>query len=246
MVLAMLVGACIGVSVVVMFHRDRFAWPASVPAAVVPMCAVIAIAALWKWRRLDIDIGLAVDSAIEALSRSSKFEASIRKSWVIGTVVSVLLMVAIVLVPTRDPNSAKQVVGGAVLFAIPCGMLVFGYLFKSGPTLVIDAHGLRHAAFGRIPWVSIVGLKYVETASGGYKVRRLLIAIASPHRFARQLPWLMRFVRPSLASAATPFGELQVWLDALDEPHEVIVAAAHEFRERAALIAMDADAPTSS
>jgi hypothetical protein len=40
--------------------------------------------------------------------------------------------------------------------------MLFGWALKPGSTLVIDLDGLKHAAFGRIPWESIVGLHYSE------------------------------------------------------------------------------------
>jgi hypothetical protein len=231
----MLVGACIGLSVVVVFLRDRFGWSASVPGTVVPVCVVIAIAAAWKWYRLDFDIAAAVERAIEGLSRASGFEASIRKSITIGVVVCVLFLVAMLFAPTHGSHSAARLaLGVVVLIVIPCALMLFGWALKPGPTLVIDLDGLKHAAFGRIPWESIVGLHYSEFRfrDPGYTMRTLHIAVASPHRFAHRFPWIMRYLRPSLASAATRFGELQMSLNLLDEPHEVIIAAAYEFRGR--------------
>jgi hypothetical protein len=232
-VLAMLVGACIGAIVIVLFYRDRFDWPAFVPSVVVPVCLVIASAAVWKWYWLDIDIAEAVDRAIERLSRSSSFEASISKTFAIGTAVGTVLLVALVFAPTREPHTALRVgLGLFALIVVACGMVLYGWALKPGATLVMDTHGLRHAAFGRIPWEAIVGLQYEEIESRNSTVRLLNIAIASPHRFAHQLPRLARILRPELSSPATRFGELKVSLNALDQPHEVIVAAAYEFRGR--------------
>jgi hypothetical protein len=80
-----------------------------------------------------------------------------------------------------------------------------------------------------------VGLHYSEftfLSEPSYTARTLTIAVASPHRFAHRLPWITRVLRPSLSSASSRFGEFQVSLNMLDEPHEVIVAAAYEFRGR--------------
>lgn len=163
MALAMLVGACIGLSVVVVLFGHRFGWRPSRAWVAVVLCGVVASAAIWKWRSLDVDIAAEVERKLEALSRCYRFEASLRKSVMFALLVGAVLWPAMALLATREPTIMRLALGAVGLLTLAALIMTFGYAVKPGPTLVMDARGLYHAGFGRIPWDAIVGLQYGET-----------------------------------------------------------------------------------
>jgi hypothetical protein len=120
------------------------------------------------------------------------------------------------------------------LVALMLGGVFLPYLRRRGPALILDADGVDHVLYGRIPWAQVDGLFLRElTPPSGPTQFRLLLGVADPRAWAAREPALSRWMRAGGPDGPRS-GVLSIPLNLLDVEPEIVHLAATTLRDRVA------------
>jgi len=115
-------------------------------------------------------------------------------------------------------------------------LVVFDLLrqvLRPGPMLTLDAAGIEHGAYGRIPWSEVLSLRHEERRIRATSMHVLHLKVRDPVRYLDRAPLFFRLGKRGWRRSPPATGELPVALNVLDCPPRAVVDAAMRLHARA-------------
>lgn len=181
-------------------------------------------------------IKAAKEAAVAALSFSgNRFEADTKKIMLL--LFMILLMPLILLFPIAvfiTKIFTPFTVGGSLfllLMAIALGAMLLSYFRRGKPMLAMDSFGLDHGWYGMIRWDQIHGI-FLQSVEIKHSIQHtLFLGVSRPGQYLKNTPWLLRlFTRRKTMEA--DFGSLNIPLNFLNQPAQLVHAATLDLRKR--------------
>ena len=182
-----------------------------------------------KW--LDKWLDQANQSDLEKSLESGTFEAR-GSFWRATTMAGLCLLLAFGIPASLMRNETIMAMAAffLLLLFLSLGWGLFRQLWRPGPLLKIDSHGLDHAMYGPIPWVDVIGLDLRITQIRWFTIHTLWIGVRNPHRYFRHAPWLVRWMCAQRSNRYSTFGPISIPLNELSKDASLIYRSAHSLR----------------
>lgn len=192
----------------------------------------------WGWQRLR-RLGRERDAALKAHARKPgrRFQAS-SNPMLQAMVLVVMLGFSLLLLFEPDLDLRYQRAGGVLmlLLTIYCGWVVIGSEPDDTPMLGMDAGGLDHAWFGRVPWHEVHGIallhEEVVIHRHTQRVPLMVLGVARPDRYVQRGSVAVRLAQEQPFATGAAFGELRIPLAPLDERPARVVRIASSLRQK--------------
>lgn len=129
--------------------------------------------------------------------------------------------------------------------AAACAVLLLLVVFdllrqvlRPGPMLTLDAAGVEHGAYGRIPWPQVLSLRHEERRVRATAIHVLHLKVRDPVRYLDRAPLFFRLGKRDWRRSPPAAGELPIALNVLDCPPRAVVETAMRLHARARAHAM--------
>ena len=126
----------------------------------------------------------------------------------------------------RDRPGLGLVSGAFVLLFLFLGWEMLRQALRPGPMLRVDARGIEHALYGRIPWSEVVGLQLHSVRIRYSTQYTLFLGVRRPLRFLREAPPLTRWLQGMRLRGDPAYGALPIGLNVLGKDPQLIHQAA--------------------
>ena len=174
-------------------------------------------------------------AALEGIRRGDALEASLS--------ISSLLLVAVVISMFAACTWVLLQRGvwlfGAASLATTVLLLALGWqnivlpALRPGPLLRMDADGIQHGAYGRIPWNQILGVWLERTTMRGHAAHALHLQVSNAATYLQQVPFFIRWLHWREPTGANAPATLRIPLGMLDKDAVLIHDACQVWLDRA-------------
>lgn len=167
----------------------------------------------------------------EALERTGVFEASASAPHLILLIGFCLMFGVGAWAALRGDQVGWALLSlGLLVLMIVLAWSLLRQIWRKGPMLRIDRHGIDHALHGPIPWEDVIGLSLQTIRMKHQTVQTLLLGVRNPYRYLRQASGPAQWLNEHRFRYAS-FGSLPIPLNALGKEAEHIHHCARTLRE---------------
>jgi hypothetical protein len=164
---------------------------------------------------------------LDAVRHGQAFEAS-GGAWMSIVFALLLLLFGFGAYAGWSKDKPGMAVGSAALLLLFLflGWELLGRALRPGPMLRIDARGIEHALYGRIPWSEVVGLQLQSIRIRYSTQYTLFLGVRRPLRYLREAPPLTRWLQGMRLRGDPAYGALPIGLNVLGKEPQLIHDAA--------------------
>lgn len=194
----------------------------------------VSVGAGWLYRHAGMVEAQAVrDQTDDAVGRgrlvaSGRLFAPLLALLVIGG----MLVTGVFLVIQKQQWGHAVLIGAVAVLLIVAAFDLLRQALRPGPMLTLDAAGIEHGAYGRIPWSDVVSIWHQRTRVRASTIHVLQVKVRDPVRYLDGAPLFFRWGKRDWRKSPPATGELQIALNVLDRPPETIAAVAQALHGR--------------
>jgi hypothetical protein len=192
----------------------------------------------WAWRQLRrLDRERAVAMEVHARKPGRRFQAD--GNPILQAIVLTGLLGATTLLFLMDLGRGQGLlVMGMLAVTIYVGFVAISGQPDDTPVLGMDATGLDHVWFGRVPWNQVhgIGLEQQELViqRRTYRVPVLVLGVSHPDRYQARAPVAVRVGQEEFMGTGATYGELRIPLGPTEERPARVVLVAKGLRDQVA------------
>ena len=169
--------------------------------------------------------------ALDAVRRGQAFEAG-GNPWMLVLFALVLLLFGFGVyggIAKGNPGMTALSAALVLLFLVFGGEIV-RQLLRPGPMLRMDARGIEHALYGRIPWNEVIGLQLQSVRIRYSTQYTLFLGVCEPLRYLRNAPPLTRWLQGRRLRDNPAYGALPIGLNILGKDPKLVYDSALALR----------------
>lgn len=190
--------------------------------------------AIWLYRHAGNAQAQAVrDQTDDALGRG-RLVASGRlfAPLLVLVVIGGMLVTSVFLVIQKQQWVHAALIAVVAVILIVSAFDLLRQALRPGPMLTLDAVGIEHGAYGRIPWSDVLSIWHQRTRVRASTIHVLQVKVRDPVRYLDGAPLFFRWGKRDWRKSPPATGELQIPLNVLDRPAETIAAVAQALHVR--------------
>lgn len=127
---------------------------------------------------------------------------------------------------SKDRPDMALLSAALLLLFLFLGSELLHQALRPGPMLRIDARGIEHALYGRIPWSEVVGLQLHSVRIRYSTQYTLFLGVRRPLRYLREAPPMTRWLQGMRLRGDPAYGALPIGLNVLGKDPQLIYQAA--------------------